>query len=264
MSTIKFNIKEEYKELTSWLLDVHENFANIGTVMYEKRNIIKKVEAPNGELFVIKKYKKPHLIQRIVYSFFKKSKASRAYSFAEYLLAKGIATPYPVAFVEVFEGFLLKCCYYVSVYKSGENCMVLDDNNSDVQLIEKLAAFMVRMHDKGFLHGDTNLSNFLYRKKDGEYEIFTLDLNRSRIKVNLGKNDCLSNFMRLSHEIATMEQIVMHYARMRKWDEKQCVNFVKSKIKSLERHEDLRGFLTMKTPAYRQRRKMRNNGIVAP
>ena len=76
--------------------------------------------------------------------------------------------------------------------------------------------------------------------------------------MNLGKIDCLTNFMRLSHEVQTVEQIVGNYARMRNWDEKYCVDFVKSKIKSLERHEDFRGLITMKMPDYRQRRKMRN------
>lgn len=255
MSAIRYNIKEEYKELTPWLLSLHENFANIGSVMHEKRNIIRKVEAPNGDLFVIKRYKKPHIIQRIVYSFFKKSKAARAYSYAEYLLSKGIATPLPVAFVEIFEGALLKYCYFVSVYRPGESCWILNEDHSKMQLSEELAAFMVKMHDEGFLHGDTNLSNFMYQEKDDEYEIFTLDLNRSRIKSNPEKNDCLSNFMRLSHEKATVEQIVRTYARIRKWDEKHCVDFVKSKIRKLERHEDLRGLFTMKRPDYRQRRK---------
>lgn len=259
MYNIKYQIRKEYSAYSSWLLDIPESFDSLGEIIYSKRNIIRKVTSPNGEQLVVKRFRKPNLIQKIGYSFFRKSKALRAFSFAEFLIDRNLHTPFPVAYLELYDGQFLKSCYFISVYEEGENCWELNDDASNSRLAHGIADFMVRLHEKGFMHGDPNLSNFLYKNLGDRYEISTLDLNRSHIIENPSPEECLQNFMRITHELPIMELIVRDYAKMRNWDETYCINYVEDRIRSLERHEDIRGIVTMKEPEYRERKREKIN-----
>jgi hypothetical protein len=50
----------------------------------------------------------PHLINKIVYKKFRKSKARRSYEYATLLLDKGIGTPQPIAFLENLIGWFAR------------------------------------------------------------------------------------------------------------------------------------------------------------
>lgn len=256
MERLKYEIDEFFLHHSAWIIDVHRNFEQLGTVLRSKRNIIRLVNGPDGNAYVIKRYKEPNLIQKIGYSFFRKSKAERAFAFARYLKSNDIKTPFPVAYVEVYKGCFLKTCYFISTYLQGESCWSMnDDAVPNAQLSRSLALFLVRMHEVGFMHGDTNLSNFAYTETETGYEISTCDINRSQIKECSSQQDCLKNLMRLSHEVPTVTRIVTDYANLRSWDPAYCLDYVLLQIKQLERWEDFRGLITFKKPEYRHRKK---------
>ena len=64
-----------------------------------ERNTIKNVTTQDLVLN-IKSFKVPHLVNRIAYSFFRKSKANRSFEYANDLIKKGIKTPKPFAYFE--------------------------------------------------------------------------------------------------------------------------------------------------------------------
>lgn len=254
MAEIKYNIIQEYSQYSSWFLDIPRNFDRIGSVLYSKRNVIKKVMAPNKEYWVIKRYKKPNLIQRVSYSFFRRSKAARAFLYGRYLRANNINTPKPIGYIEVYNGSLLTDCYFISSYESGINCWFLNDDCSDSNKIHAVANFLVEMHSSGFMHGDTNLSNFICVNCGDALQIMTVDLNRSHIVVNPTREECLDNFMRLTHKPQTMEKIVSAYAKIRGWDTISSLNYVSSLIKKFERREKLKGRTIGKVREYWKRK----------
>ena len=78
-------INPEYASMTSEFLEVVKGNYTPDVVFCNKRNVVEKVTVA-GEEFVVKRYKRPILINRIIYCFFRKSKARRAYEYAVELL----------------------------------------------------------------------------------------------------------------------------------------------------------------------------------
>ena len=67
----------------------------------------------------IKSFKKPNLVNKVVYKFFRKSKAERSFKNALKLLEANIGTPYPMAFSEDNTKALFGNSYYAcSLYSS--------------------------------------------------------------------------------------------------------------------------------------------------
>ncbi len=77
-----------------------------------QRNKIKLFEL-EGKTINIKSFKIPHLINKIAYKYFRKSKARRSYEYANRLIENGIGTPQPIAYAENFtlSGFRKELLY---------------------------------------------------------------------------------------------------------------------------------------------------------
>ena len=54
------------------------NFENTGRVLFSGRNEIRLVNI-DGEDVVVKRFKRPNLFQKIIYTFFRKNKAYKSY-----------------------------------------------------------------------------------------------------------------------------------------------------------------------------------------
>ena len=76
------------------------------------------------------------------------------------------------------------------------------------------------MHSKGILHGDLNLSNFLYeRQEDGQFSFVMIDINRSQFCDGVPSDGtCLNNLVRLTHRRDLYEDLIRRYAVLRGWD----------------------------------------------
>ena len=257
MNKRKIHINQDYEYLREWILFSIDNFNISGEILSQKRNTLKVFLAPKGTKIIIKRFKRPNIIQTIIYSFFRKTKAMRAFFFSEYLNAHCVPTPNQVAYIEDYHNSLLGYSYYISEYKQQDTCWILNDNISNKELVQSLAKYIYKMHRCGFLHGDMNLSNFLYNKRNNKYEISTVDVNRSVIIDSPSQKQCLMTFRRLSHEEQTLSFIVSEYAQLRNWSVDYCVNYVLNSVKQLERHEDIRGLLTNKEPEYRKRKRLK-------
>ena len=69
---------------------------------------------PSGRPVIVKRFKKPILIQRIIYGFFRKTKAQRAYLYAAVLRHRGFGTPHEIAYLEQRRRGLLSHCYFLA------------------------------------------------------------------------------------------------------------------------------------------------------
>ena len=96
---MKIVIHPDFMQTADFIKQLPQHFAQEGELLYEGRNEVRRYRVKN-EWLVVKKYKQPNIIQRIVYTFFKKSKTERAYLFAGMLRKRGFDTPHEVAYIE--------------------------------------------------------------------------------------------------------------------------------------------------------------------
>ena len=99
-------INPKYAHLQKRIEGIPVFFENEGNVVYDGRNILKRVNLDNVDV-VVKSFKKPHIINRVVYSFFRQSKAERSYIYSMEIQKHGFETPEPVAMIEQYQKGLL-------------------------------------------------------------------------------------------------------------------------------------------------------------
>lgn len=204
-----------------------------GEVVYDSRNRVARFTV-DGLSLMVKRFKRVNAVQQVVYTFFRKTKAERAFLFANEFLKRGIDTPQPVAYMEERHHGLFTTGYFVSLETPGTETSLLlrevKDYPSD--LAEAVARQIVLMHSKGILHGDLNLSNFLVKptltpltsnhRKEEEREAYSftmIDTNRSHFTEGMPTDEqCFDNLIRLTHRRDLYEDLIRRYARLRGWD----------------------------------------------
>ena len=233
----------ESKEITTLLERLPEVFRNDeGELIYDKRNKIRRITLSDGTHVIVKKFKKPHCFQRICYTTLWDNKAKKAFSFGNRLLFLGIETPEPIASVTYYNNIgIVKEYYFLTTEDTRPDCRVLRDGNMDnpQPLIDALSQHLIFLHQQGFLHGDTNLSNFLYEKRtDGTYRFSVIDTNRSRfLHGPASKKEALSNLVRITHDRRLLSSIVHSYASQRGWNTEKAVETVLSLLDKRERRK---------------------------
>ena len=81
---MKIVIHPEFADAASFIKQLPQFFEQEGELLYDSRNKVKRYKV-NGKDMVVKRYKRPNMIQRIVYTFFKKSQPlfSKKFNFFE-------------------------------------------------------------------------------------------------------------------------------------------------------------------------------------
>ena len=96
---LRVELHPEYEHLKEFLTSMPLRFHNNeGKVIYKGRNELRVFEY-QGQEYVVKSFKKPILINRIVYGILRPTKAKRSYNNALELLHIGICTPQPIGYV---------------------------------------------------------------------------------------------------------------------------------------------------------------------
>lgn len=196
-------ISTKFKLFQNELLDVIDNFNEKGKLFDNRiRNKIKLFEF-NGFTINVKSFKKPNFINKIVYRYFRKSKAKRSFKFANKLLENGIGTPQPIAFYENFDLIGLNDSYYISEHL---NCdltfreLVLQPDYPEWELIlRKFTQFSYKLHQKGIEFKDHSPGNTLIKKNENDdYDFYLVDLNRMEFHSTMSFNMRMKNLCRLT------------------------------------------------------------------
>lgn len=231
------------QEMRSFIGSLPNAFEHGGRIIYDKRNQIRLFDV-DGRTVVVKRYKRPNLTQCVAYSWFTNNKAQKSFYYASRLDTLGIMTPHAIAAVTCREHTIVRRYYLVTEICEWPSCWsLLDDGFGQKQeLASALAAQLIRMHEAGFLHGDTNLSNFLYNPTDMG-QISVIDINRSKfIGRPATQKECLQNMFRLTHVRPMLHQIITTYATQRGWDATQCISYVDKCLKKFETRKRLTHF----------------------
>lgn len=130
------------------------------------------------------------------------SKALRAWRGAHASLAAEISTPAPVAYLERKEGFFLEEAFFIYVMeKNVEEIRFLFrrlEGRDLRKLLEDLARFLGKVHQRGILHRDLSDGNILAGKRGAEDWAFSLiDTNRIRVRETVGRVRGVRNLIRL-------------------------------------------------------------------
>jgi hypothetical protein len=190
----------------------HQSTQQLG----DDRNKIKIVTYDDRKL-VVKSFKTPNFINKIAYRFFRKSKATRSYYNAQYLVKNNIGTPSPIAYIEQFSGVGLQESYYVSAYAAHDFTYREITNDEELQdkvnILQQFSKFMFDMHDAGIYFLDHSPGNTLIKKDGNNYHFSLVDLNRMKF-YNIPYEDRLKNFERLSPKKWMYEVMGTAYARL--------------------------------------------------
>ena len=105
----------------AWLLDLCGQLADHGLPsdireVYRGRNLVAAYKPQTLDCEVnIKSFRRPNFIKSAIYGWLRPSKARRSYEYSLRLLALGVATPQPYAFIEDLSAIhTLRRSYYIS------------------------------------------------------------------------------------------------------------------------------------------------------
>ncbi|NDW10293.1 lipopolysaccharide kinase InaA family protein [Dysgonomonas sp. 520] len=211
----------------NFIENLPETFSSNGTVIFSARNVIKSfaIDSSDETLkdVVVKRYKKPYFLQRVIYSFFRKSKAKRAFYNAMELRKRNVDTPQEIAFLEEWENGLFKYGYFISGsnYSPPIREKLIDLEIFDHAIAKDFAFFVAELHQKGILHRDLNSTNVLYHQQEGHNTFSLIDINRMDF-LSSGKqlsiSDCFNNLTRFTGRMDLYEYVLQHYIEARGWD----------------------------------------------
>lgn len=200
--------------------------AGEGEVIHKGRNEL-RVITHGGRRLVVKAFRRPHLVNRLVYGVLRPSKAKRSYDNALLLLSLGIGTPTPVGYynVRAAGGLLFGLSYYVSLespctHRYEELFERRFDYEDDVtRAVGRLTALL---HNNRLAHKDYGRANILFeRQPDGEIHLELVDLNRMAHGA-LGVKEGCKNLERLPATPRMHRQIAGAYAEERGFDAEEC------------------------------------------
>ena len=222
--SINVNYNPKFSNLSDILNEIFVNFNFKGKILVNgQRNAIKLFEV-EGITLNIKSFKRPNLINKIVYRYFRKSKARRSFEFASKLMEMQIGTPQPVAFFENYDFVGLKESYYAcehleNVFEFREIVQNETFENRDF-IIRKFTQFTFEMHEKGIEFLDHSPGNTLIRKNnDGSYSFFLVDLNRMQFHETIDFKTRMKNLSKITHKKDMIEVMSNEYAKLSKGDE---------------------------------------------
>ena len=209
-------------EQTALMTNLTEVFAQSTDVLYQKRNIIKRV----GQNFVVKSFAVPSWWRRIIYSIFP-SKARRSFIYAQRL---GDLTPKPVAYRETRKGGLLYESYYISRISPCTHVLKEVIKNKDfphrMRIFADLGRFTAALHERGILHADYSMGNVLFEPFEDNTRFQLVDLNRMRFKRRINCKKGCRNFERIDTDKEALSVMARAYAQARGYNEEECVRLV--------------------------------------
>lgn len=220
-------INPKYDNLREFISQIPQNFDSVGETIYQDRNVVKKIEAPDRTVLNVKRYRVPNGINKFVYSWgIRKPKGERAFLYPELLLEKNIQTPEPIAYLEERRGGLLGFTYFISLQcEFGYKMYDIGDTweGSYEKLAKDFARFTADLHSKGFMHLDYSPGNILFDiLPDGSHCFSLVDINRMYFGDVDMKKGC-ANFRRLWGPKKFFTAIVSEYALIRGFDPSEAV-----------------------------------------
>ncbi len=197
LSMNKYKIHTKYAAaFESFLLNIKAHFSDNTNTIHKARNEIKVIDH-NGMNTVVKSFKIPNLFNRIVYSFFRDSKAKKSYENSLKIIN---FVPQPIGYIEFYNSSLLKNSYFVSQkfdYDFTIREPLLDKSFDERdKIFQAFARFTLELHNENIFHDDYSPGNILIQKDVNGYIFKLVDINRMKF-YDLSQMERAKNFSKL-------------------------------------------------------------------
>ena len=213
----KINFNPSFIAIEEEIIGLIKNFNTSGLLFGDgNRNIIKLFDVASLKVNV-KSFKKPHLLNSIIYNYFRKSKARRSFEYANRLLENEIGTPQPIAYFEKTSFFGLKQSYYVSEHLACDltfrELVQIPEFPENEIILRQFIRFTFLLHQKGIEFLDHSPGNTLIRKNNiGSYDFFLVDLNRMTFHKKMAFEVRMKNLCRLTNKEEMVKTMSNEYA----------------------------------------------------
>jgi len=208
------------------------------TVIYDKRNIIKIIEYENQK-YVVKSFKIPHILNQIVYRFFRDSKAKRSFENSLHLQQLGVNTPKPIGYVEFPTRFRFKESFYISEFFDFDfeiRAVFKDKNFEDREnILKKFIEFTYKLHQKKIHHIDYSPGNILVKKIGSFYQFFIIDVNRMEF-VEFDNDLRMKSLAKLTNNLDDNKLLTEYYAKISNLDERVLFDRLKFYLDEQQRY----------------------------
>lgn len=223
----KYILNKNYLDSKEELVNIIANFDNYDEILGNpERNVIKKIPF-NGDYITVKSFKKPHLINKFVYRYFRKSKARRSFEHGTKLLKLNILNPEPLAYIENFDIKGVTSSYYISKYVSYDFTLrELYDQPDSIECVKAFANFSYYVHTKGVYIKDNTPGNTLIIRTNNGYEMYLVDLNRMEFHEELSFNIKMKSLSNNIKEQPYLDLLMEEYSKISGYP----LNEIKSKI----------------------------------
>ena len=217
---IKYEINPAFLARKAEIMALPVRFEQEGQIIYRGRNLIKIMTLDDLQINV-KSFKRPHILNRFIYAWFRKSKAERSYGNALRLLGMGIGTPAPIAYLVYKNAKGVNRSYYISIQQPCDYVLLdlLQQRPPDFEeLFRAYVRFVYEFHQKGVYFIDLSTGNTLIsRGKDGEHRFYLVDLNRIIFKSRpLNPFEGMRNFCRIDLDDRDLDFVIREYALITK------------------------------------------------
>ena len=214
---MKYELNKRLESHKPLLLQIKKIFAENGELIYKKRNEIKNITF-NDLVWNVKSFRVPNLLNKVVYTFFRESKAKRSYRYSREISA---FVPEPLGYVEYYRFGLLHESYFVS--ESFHYDLTIREILFDYDPIEKgkilkaFAKFSYALHEAGICHLDYSPGNILIKREEAEYVFKIVDINRMQFgEMNITQR--AKNFARVWLKDEDMRTIIKEYTVFASYD----------------------------------------------
>lgn len=212
---MKAVFSEKYQHLQPQIHELIASFDNGGQTVYSGRNEVKTFDLQKCKIN-IKAFKKPHLINKVAYRYFRSSKARRSFEYAKILLQKGIRTPEPIGYMEEAGktfGKSYYICKHIDYDYTFRDLISMSDIPKRNDILRQFTEFTYLLHEKGVEFLDHSPGNTLIVNETNHTCAFYLvDLNRMKFHANMSLSARIYNFRRLAHSKEIISEISKTYA----------------------------------------------------
>ena len=216
---MKSNFHILYQSKKNEIFEIINNFNTSGLLFGDgNRNVIKLFDIDDLKVNV-KSFKKPHLLNSVIYKYFRKSKAKRSFEFANILLENKIGTPQPISYFENSNFLGLKDSFYISEHLECDltfrELVQFPEFSENEIILRQFTKFSYNLHQKGIEFLDHSPGNTLIKKgNDGKYNFFLVDLNRMLFHKSMTFEVRMKNLRRLTPHIEMIKIMSNEYAKI--------------------------------------------------
>lgn len=214
---MKLVIEDNFNKNFAEIQKIFQDFETYGEVFgNQDRNTLKLFQL-NDLTANVKSFKVPNLVNKVVYRFFRQSKAERSFVYAKKLKDLNIGTPQPIAYAEEKNGVFFGKSYYMSEHLNYDITYRELTTNFDYpdheNVLRAFTRFTYLLHENQINFLDHSPGNTLIKKVDDEYLFYLVDLNRMRFE-EMTLEERVKNFAKLTIHDSMLEVMSDEYAHL--------------------------------------------------